>query len=101
MTPEEREELRRRVFSGDKVDKEALRKLSDDIREEREDGYLDKAIELWMAGWTSHSVGKNDEIMSWYWRRKPKAGRKKGKLFLSTDQALRALRKEQGKPAPQ
>lgn len=101
MTPEEREELRKKVFSGDKVNKEALKKLSSEIRDEREDAYLDKAIELWLSGWTSHAVGKNDEIMSWYWRRPAKPPRKKGRLFLSTDQALRALRKEQGKPAPE
>jgi hypothetical protein len=100
MTPDERENLRQRVFSGDKVDEEALRKLAEDYREEAREKDLGKAIELWMAEWRSYPQADKAEIMSWYWRRPPKPGRKKGRLFTSTDQAYRALRKEKGLPLP-
>lgn len=94
MTPEERESLRQRLFAGDKVDHEALRLLAEEGLRERRDHDFEKAIELWMAGWTSHPVRKKSEIMAWYWRRPPIPPRKKGRLYLSTDQALNALRKE-------
>lgn len=101
MTPEERENLRKQVFSGDKVDKEALRQLANDWREEARDKDFGKAIELWMAEWTSYPQSPKHEIMSWYWRRPPRPGRKKGRLYLSTDQAYRAMRKEAGLEMPE
>ncbi len=56
---------------------------------------LNKAIELWTAGWKSEipKEFKNLDVMSWYWRRPPIGNRKTGKLFLSTDQAYSALKK--------
>jgi hypothetical protein len=69
MTPEERENLHRKVFSAGKVDQEALKQLANEYRKESDERYFGKAIELWMAGWNSFPVTHESQIMSWYWRR--------------------------------
>lgn len=79
-------------------------------REERDARDMEKAIELWSHGWTSElpesyttkeaiEAAKTDmwrrcAVMSFYWRRPPRTKSRKGKRFLSTDQAYNALRKE-------
>jgi len=97
LTPEERKELSIKLFGpdGNQFNKEAFKELVARYREERRDEELGQAIELWLAGWKSEPVRQGSEIMSWYWRRPPKGKRKKGKLFLSTQQAINALHKEQ------
>jgi hypothetical protein len=60
-------------------------------REERNDNDMNKAIELWLNGWTSSSPTNRDDVMSWYWRSPPKGKRKIGRQYLSTDQAFNAL----------
>ncbi len=63
-------------------------------REQMNSNDMDKAIELWLAGWVSLTPHKcQQNIMSWYWRRPPIRKRKMGRLFLSTDQAFNALKK--------
>jgi|ERR1700722_105270 len=99
LTPTQIEHLKRQALGVDGAcgvfDREAFAKLCAHYREEHEDEYLGKAIELWTAGWTSETPhrGQAAQMMSWYWRR---PGPRGGRRFLSTDQALNALRK--GKP---
>lgn len=53
-----------------------------------------KAQALWDAGWTAETPhASQEDIMSYYWRRPGKKPGKKGRLFLSTDQAYRHLLK--------
>jgi hypothetical protein len=65
-------------------------------REAMNEDDLNLALELWAAGWTSETphTTQND-IFSWYWRRPPSGNRKSGRLFLSTNQAINALRRVQ------
>lgn len=66
-------------------------------REEMNEKDMEQAIELWLAGWTSELPNKTQtDVMSWYWRRPPRVAGKQGRLFLSTNQAHRAMRKEAG-----
>ena len=56
---------------------------------------IEDAIRLRVAGWTaSLPTGplEIDRVFSWQWRR---PGPRGGRLFLSTEQAINALRKEQ------
>lgn len=57
---------------------------------------IEDAIELRLAGWAaSRPNGERleaDRVFSWQWRR---PGPKVGQLFLSTQQAINALRKDQ------
>ena len=62
--------------------------------EQCDENAMEQAIELWLNGWTSHPVTKTSMVMSWYWRRPAKPPRKVGRLFLSTNQAWMALRRE-------
>lgn len=102
MTPEEQDKLKKQIFHEDgTVDKEALKKAGDQLWAELDDRYLGLAIELWISGWTCEPVTSTSQIMSWYWRRPPKPGRTKGRLFHSTDQAYNQLLKDAGiTPAP-
>jgi hypothetical protein len=56
---------------------------------------IEDAIRLRIAGWTASLPGNPtlpiDRVFSWQWRR---PGPKGGRLFLSTNQAINALRKE-------
>ena len=103
MLEVERQKWNQRIWGkdGESFDREQFDIFVAKCQEEHRDEYLGKAIELWMAGWKSEPLREHLEVMSWYWRRPPRPGRKKGRLFLSTDQALRALREEQGKPPPE
>lgn len=56
---------------------------------------IEDAIRLRLAGWTASLPGdglKIDRVFAWQWRR---PGPRGGRLFLSTQQAINALRKEQ------
>lgn len=62
-----------------------------------------QALDLWQAGWTSECANPPSEgfwgqtqVMSWYWRRPPRRKGKRGRLYLSTNQAWNALQKETG-----
>lgn len=85
--------LEYKIFEGGVCNHEALNRLSAHYQANQEDRDFEKAIELWMAGWTSEPIRPGLRIMSWYWRRPPIGKRPKGRLFLSTDQALNHLRK--------
>lgn len=64
-------------------------------REKMNEEDTEKAIELWMAGWTSEADAKTQkDVMSWYWRRPSKRPGKLGRKFHSTNQAFMALRRE-------
>jgi len=94
MTPEEREEMKRRIFNADgSCNHAALRIEAERGRQEQNEADFAQAAALWKAGWTAetpHSYQK--DIMSYYWRRPGKRKGKKGRLFLSTNQAFNALR---------
>jgi hypothetical protein len=54
-----------------------------------------QANELLAAGWTIVLPDSHDApVMAWYWRRPPKRVGSKGRLFMSTNQAWNAMRKE-------
>lgn len=56
---------------------------------------MEQAIELWLAGWTSETPHESQtDVMSWCWRRPPRTKSRPGKLFLSTQQAYNAMKKE-------
>jgi hypothetical protein len=55
---------------------------------------IEDAIELRLAGWTASLPSgplEVDRVFAWQWRR---PGPRGGRLFLSTNQAITALRKE-------
>lgn len=56
------------------------------------DGDLEKAAELKAAGWTPEPVYPDSCVYQWRWRRPARKGRKVGRLFLSPEQAISALR---------
>jgi hypothetical protein len=78
-------------------------------REECDEKETEKAIELWLAGWTSdlpeqyktpeaQERAKNDPwsrcaVMSWYWRAPSKRKGRPGRRYLSTSQAHNAMRR--------
>ena len=82
-------------------------------REECDESEMEKAIELWLAGWTSElpehyntpeaqERAKNDPwsrcaVMSWYWRAPSKRKGKPGRRYLSTNQAFNAMKREAAK----
>lgn len=99
MTSTQLEHLQRQAFGITPgitpINRAAFYKLVEYYQEQAEDIYLGKAIELWTRGWVSETPHRTQtQIMNWYWRRPARPGRKKGRLFLSTDQALNAMRKE-------
>ena len=56
---------------------------------------IEDAIRLRIAGWTASLPSgplQIDRVFAWQWRR---PGPRGGRLFLSTDQAINALRREQ------
>ena len=61
---------------------------------ERNERDMEQAIELWLAGWKSEKPSENSDIMSWYWRRPARRKGSKGMMFLSTQQAFNAMKKE-------
>lgn len=95
MSEDERRKINREIFGADgkTFNREALERYAAQLRAEQEDRDFDLAIELWLAGWTSEPIRDGLPIMSWYWRRPPRGKRKRGRLFLSTSQALNALRR--------
>lgn len=63
-------------------------------RERMNERDMEKAYVLWLAGWTSHPVTPQSDVMSWYWRRPPRRKNSQGMLFLSTDQAFNHLQRK-------
>lgn len=63
-------------------------------REEMNERDMQKALELWCAGWKSTVPSPSaPDIMSLYWRRPPRRPASLGMLFRSTDQAYNHLLK--------
>lgn len=61
---------------------------------------IEDAIRLRIAGWTASLPSGPlpiDRVFAWQWRR---PGPRGGRLFLSTEQAINALRKEQANALP-
>lgn len=57
----------------------------------------EQCFDLWSAGWTSEVPNPQYgpcQSISLYWRRPPIGKRKQGRLFLSTNQAWMALKKQ-------
>lgn len=54
---------------------------------------LHEAAELQKAGWTPEPLYPHSLLMAWRWRRPGKRPGKKGRLFMSTSQAVNALRR--------
>lgn len=94
--PKEWNEAMLEEMDGVGYQSEMLRLVTIAGREEMNERDLGKATELWLAGWKSETPypQTQKDIMSWYWRRPPRGNRKKGRLFLSTDQAYNALLRE-------
>lgn len=87
------EELQREIRSG-VFDRETLAKLAEHHRLESNERDLEDAIDLWAAGWTSETPNKTQaDVMSWYWRAPAKGKRKFGRRYLSTAQAISAMRR--------
>lgn len=68
---------------------------------------MEKALELTSAGWEAQkpervpagdTIWHQVRVMSWYWRRPARTKTRPGRLFLSTNQAWRAMRRESGLP---
>jgi hypothetical protein len=94
MTESELEDWRVKCFgwNGEEFHRFYFDQFSEVLKEEHDNSELDKALELWGAGWKSETPLKSQtQIMSWFWRR---PGPRGGRLFRSTDQALNALRRE-------
>ncbi len=74
--------------------------MADHAKAERAE--MEKALQLSAAGWkaeiqkhhTAHPFTGNTDVMSWYWRRPARRKGSKGRLYLSTNQAWNAMRKE-------
>jgi hypothetical protein len=64
--------------------------------EQRNDKDIDKATELWLAGWVSETPypSQRHAVMSWYWRRPPRTKNRPGRRYLSTNQAYNAMKKQ-------
>lgn len=78
------------TINGDKLLIEAAR-----LRQEMNERDFKQAAALWAAGWTAETPhSTQQDIMSYYWRRPPKRKGRKGRLFLSTNQAHNAMMKE-------
>ncbi len=84
------------------VDREMLEILARKGHKESNDAEMEKALELSAAGWQAelgpghvpHPFTGSVDVMSWYWRRPPRRKGSKGRLFLSTNQAYMALKRE-------
>lgn len=65
-------------------------------RREMNERDFPQAMALWAAGWTAETphAERQEDIMSYYWRRPGRRKGKPGRLFLSTQQAFNALNKE-------
>lgn len=91
------EQLSDAMFDGSGVMDDDQRALLDRLaaagEEEQNERDLGDAIELWMAGWTHEPVTPSSRIMSWYWRAPAKGKRPLGRRYLSTQQAVNALRR--------
>lgn len=95
------EDLRAAVFKGlDEGSMDLFRLAVRANREQMNEADLDQAIELWLAGWTSETPHQTQtDIFSWYWRSPPKR-KGKGRRYLSTQQALNALRRQKSASSP-
>lgn len=77
------------------VDKHKLAIEGERMRREMNERDWQQAAALWAAGWTAETPhATQEDIMSYYWRRPGKRKGKKGRLFLSTNQAHNALLRE-------
>lgn len=80
------------IFRPDgSCDHEALRIEGEKLKQELNEHDFWLAAALWKAGWSAEPLREGMDIMSYYWRRPPKRKGKKGRLFLSTNQAHNAL----------
>jgi len=84
------------------LDREMLDILAKASHQEREKKDMEQALELSAAGWqaeiqphhTPHPFTGNVQVMSWYWRRPARRKNQKGRLYLSTNQAWNAMKKQ-------
>lgn len=85
------------------IDREKLELAAMQSAIESDAEEMEKALELSAAGWEAQKPSPpagdtfwhQQRVMSWKWRRPGKRG---GRLFLSTNQAWRHLRREKGLP---
>ena len=83
------------------LDREMLEILSRQDHQERNAQDMEKALELSAAGWTAeiekhhtpHPFTGSVDVMSWYWRAPSKRPGKKGRKYLSTNQAWNAYQR--------
>lgn len=77
------------------VDKQKLAIEGERMRREMNERDFEQASALWAAGWTAETPhATQEDIMSYYWRRPGKRKGKKGRLFLSTNQAYNAMTRD-------
>ena len=63
-------------------------------REKSNEYDMEKALELWLAGWTSETPHVTQiDVMSWYWRAPSKRRGRPGRRYLSTNQAYNAMKR--------
>lgn len=88
-----------------------LAMLSVKGRMDTDDRDMEQALALTDAGWTSEdprainsphlpapkTIWEKTPVMSWYWRAPSKRAGKPGRRYLSTNQAFRAMQREQAK----
>ena len=97
LTDAEREEWHLKIWgwNGEEFHEEAFKEFCAQQKEEYDSAELEKAMELWAAGWKSETPYQTqNQIMSWFWRR---PGPRGGRRFHSTDQALTHLRAARAK----
>lgn len=97
LTEAEREEWHLKIWgwNGEEFNREIFNEFCALCKEDHESEELNKAMELWAAGWKSECPHGQNQIMSWFWR---KPGPRGGRRFLSIDQALNYLRKNKDCP---
>ena len=83
---------------SDELTKEKLYELSEQWLNEARMDVIRQCDALLDAGWKFELPGRTQsEAWQWYWRRPPRRGQKRGRLFLSTNQAFAYLRRAQGR----
>jgi hypothetical protein len=81
------------------IDREMLDLCARHSHQQSNQAEMEKALALSAAGWTAeitphhtpHPFTGSVDVMSWYWRSPPKGRSKKGRRYLSTNQAHTAL----------
>ncbi len=103
------EEVQAATFQGEGIATNSRKRLLECLavkgRMDRDDNDMEQALELTEAGWIVEeseylmrtkpkNIWEKPAVMSWKWRRPSLSSGKPGRLFLSTNQAWRAMKRE-------